>query len=293
MPTLNKRIASFEHKARQRIKSIIERFPSLSLFVFASVISGITMSLALHDIFPAGLFIAMFGPSLAGIILTSIAGGKTGLKELFRRLLIWRVGIQWWIFVLLFLAPATLGARYLYYFFGGPALDLSSIRPLYEAIPGLIILTITSGFAEELGWRGFLLPRLQSRYSALLSTIIVTAAWGLWHWPLFIYDIEGLPYFAMKEAIGFVPALLGFTAIYLLAWSIQFTWVFNNTKGSLLLISVLHASQVWVGFLMDIDKPVNFIPLTVMMTVTSIIIVLVFGGGNLSRSNKKQIFESS
>lgn len=275
------------------MKSIIERFPTLSLFILASVISGVTMSLALQDIFPAGLFIAMFGPSLAGIILTAIAGGKTSLRKLFRRLLIWRIGIRWWAFVLLFLAPATLGARYLYYFFGGPAVDLSGIKPLYEAIPGLIILTITSGFAEELGWRGFLLPRLQSRYSALISTIIVTVAWGLWHWPLFIYDIEGMPFYAMKEAIGFVPALLGFTATYLLAWSIQFTWVFNNTKGSLLLISALHASQLWVGFLMDIDKPVNFIPLTVVMTVTSIIIVLVFGAKNLSHSNKRQILESS
>lgn len=191
------------------------------------------------------------------------------------------------------MAPATLGGRYLYYFFGGPAVNLSSIRPLYEAIPGLIILTITSGFAEELGWRGFLLPRLQARYSALISTIIVTAAWGLWHWPLFIHDIEGLPYYAMTKAFGFVPALLGFTAIYLLAWSIQYTWVFNNTNGSLLLISVLHASQIWVGFLMDISKPFNFIPLTVVMVVTSIIIVLIFGAKNLSRSNKRAILETT
>lgn len=65
------------------MKSIVERFPILSLFVLASVISGVTMSLALQDIFPAGLFIAMFGPSLAGIILTAIANGKTGVRKLF------------------------------------------------------------------------------------------------------------------------------------------------------------------------------------------------------------------
>jgi membrane protease YdiL (CAAX protease family) len=225
--------------------------------------------------------------------LTAIAGGKTGLRKLFRRLLIWRVGIQWWAFAVLFLVPATLGGMYLHALFGGPAVDLSRIPPLYEAIPGLIILTITSGFAEELGWRGFLLPRLQSRYNSLVSTIIITAAWGLWHWPLFIYDIEGLPYFAMTKAIGFAPALLGFTATYLLAWSIQYTWIYNNTKGSLLLISVLHGSQLWIGFLMDISKPVNFFPLTVVMAVASIIIVLAFGMKNLSRSNRRQILEAS
>jgi hypothetical protein len=266
------------------MKSIIERFPTLSLFILASVISGITMLLALQSIFPAGLFIAMFGPSLAGIILTAIADGKTGIRKLFGRLLIWRVGIRWWAFALLFLAPATLGGQYLYYFFGGSAVDLSNISPLYQAIPGLIILTITSGLAEELGWRGFLLPRLQLRNNALISSIIIAAAWGLWHWPLFIYDIEGLPYYAMTKAIGFVPALFGFTLTYLLAWSIQFTWIFNNTKGSLLLISVLHGSQLWVGFLMDINNPVNFIPLTIVMIVTSVIIVFIFGAQNLSRS---------
>jgi len=236
------------------------------------------------------LLVAAYSASLAGVILTAIVSGKAGLREMFARLLIWRVGIEWWLVALFAVALLYLVGMVLGYLFLGSSLDLSHVPPLYMFIPGFIVkFFLDAGLGEELGWRGFLLPRLQARHNALVSSIIVGVAWGLWHLPLFM--LEGMPpYYDLGQAYGVVPALLGYVVFFNVPWAILYTWLYNNTKGSLLLAFVHHSSQAWFGLLLDPDNLVGpYLGYTVVMALTATVVVLVSGAENLSRSNERII----
>jgi hypothetical protein len=92
---------------------------------------------------------------------------------------------------------------------------------------------------------------------------------------------------------GLIPAVLMFT-VFVTAWSIQYTWVFNNTKGSVLLAAVFHgAGNAWFGGYIDVYRGYfgGVVSFTVVSVVVSIIIVLVAGPANLSRTNERNVLE--
>ena len=95
----------------------------------------------------------------------------------------------------------------------------------------LVVLTLTDGVGEELAWRGFALPRLLERYSALVASVVLGVLWGLWHLPLLF--TEGTALFGQ-------PIWLLLTDI--VAKSILFTWVFLHTRGSVLIAALLHGT---------------------------------------------------
>jgi membrane protease YdiL (CAAX protease family) len=234
------------------------------------------------------LIIAAYSASLAGIILTAIVSGKAGLREMFRRLLFWRAGIGWWAFALIAFALMYLGGLVLAALFSGSTLIVNLAQPLYMFFPLFIMkFFLDAGLGEELGWRGFLLPRLQARYSALVSSIIVGIVWGLWHLPLFM--LEGMsPTYEMGQAIGVVPALLGYTVVVVMPYSILFTWMYNNTKGSLLLAFVFHASQAWFELFRDPDNLFGpYIGFSAILVVAAIVVIISSGAKNLSRKHER------
>jgi membrane protease YdiL (CAAX protease family) len=229
--------------------------------------------------------------SLAGIALAAVEGRKGGVRELLGRLLIWRVGIRWWLFALLFTIVPSVAALYLFNLLGGPAVDWSGLKPLSSVVPMFVMLTIFAGMGEEFGWRGFALPRLQARYSALVSSLIVGLVWGIWHIPLFL--TQGTTQSRWLADAGWVLPILGYT-LFCMAWSIQYTWVFNNTKGSVLLAAVMHgAGNVWLGGYIDVYRGHfgGVLVFTAVMAVVSIIIVLIAGPANLSRTNERNVLE--
>jgi len=239
---------------------------------------------------PAWIQLGALSASLAAIVLVLIEGRKGGLRELLSRALIWRVGIRWWIFALFYAIVPSVAALYLYQLLGGPAVDWSGLEPLYTIVPSFIFLTLAAGIGEEFGWRGFLLPRLQARHNALVSGLIVGVAWATWHVPLFF--IEGTSQYEQRLAGGLLPAILGY-AIFVIVQSVQFTWLFNNTRGSVLLAAVFHgASNAWAGYLGMGNVPFGgilvFVALTVLITV---VIVALAGATNLSRTAKRNVLE--
>jgi membrane protease YdiL (CAAX protease family) len=145
------------------VSALVKKHPALSILVLSLILGLTPVLLVLAGVLPGGfLQLGAVSGSLAGIILAAIAGGKDGLRELLRRVLIWRVGIQWWAFALLSFVPLIVVALYLYDLFGGPAVDWSGVGPLTSFVPLLLFLVVFAGFGEEFGWRGFLLPRLQA-----------------------------------------------------------------------------------------------------------------------------------
>ena len=173
-------------------------------------------------------FVMKFGPSLAGVIATAWYGRVGGLRELFSRVLKWRVSPKWYLLVLL--GPVVVFAVAIggYSLLGGSgartfrwegAATLTALGSLF-----LVRLFAGGGFGEELGWRGFLLPVLQERDGPLRASIVIGLWHGLWHLP----------------AYGIVGA--GLLTIFTTSMSVVATWIYNETAGSVFLIAVLHAA---------------------------------------------------
>lgn len=173
---------------------------------------------------------AFLGPTLSAIIVIFLIEGKPGLVSFFKRYTLWRAGILWWAittFGILFAlnVVATL--------FLGPTV-LIELTHKFGSILTTYLITLIFGIVlgplwEEGGWRGFALPRLQERHGPFTGSIILGVIWAVWHIP---------GYFGGWMATEF-PALL----IYCIGFSILATWIYNNTRGSILLMILFHSSS--------------------------------------------------
>jgi membrane protease YdiL (CAAX protease family) len=181
--------------------------------------------------------IGTFGPSVAAFIILGATEGRAGIGRLLRRMVLWRVGLRWYLFALLGIpVMLVLGAVVL----PGALASFQGVAPLDPlALLGLFGLFVFVFFlggplGEEPGWRGFALPRLQRLHGPLVGSLILGLIWGLWHLPLVFIPAWGLSPTFLNIVI-YVLAALSFTIV--------FTWVFNNTRGSVLMAILLHASN--------------------------------------------------
>jgi membrane protease YdiL (CAAX protease family) len=255
--------------------------------IFGSVVS---LAIATDLLPPEAAQLGALSSSLAAIILVVVEGRKGGLRELLSRFLIWRVGLQWWAVALFFAVIPSVAALYLFSLLGGPPVDWSEFPPLYTVVPMFIFLTVAAGIGEEFGWRGFLLPRLQTRHNALVSSLIIGVMWAIWHIPQFF--IQGTFQYDLQSQGGLLPAVLSFS-LFVIVSSIWFTWIFNNTSGSVLLAAVMHgASNTWGGYI-DVYRGYfgGILTFGAVSALVTIIIVLIAGPRHLSRTNKRNVLE--
>jgi membrane protease YdiL (CAAX protease family) len=173
---------------------------------------------------------AYLGPILAAFLITAVADGRPGLRQWVGRLWKWRVNWRWYLSVVLGV-PAALTVTTLV--LTGGQLQAPSVQVLVAYLPALLIQMVTTGLAEEPGWRDFALPRLQRRFGPLLGTLVLGPLWGAWHLPLFLSAWGGWPDVTWLTIVEFVAAATMF--------SIVMTWVFNRTGESLPLAILLHA----------------------------------------------------
>ena len=275
-----------------------------AFFVLAMVLGAGTVYLVVQGILPAGITLAAaLSASIAGIIVTVVEDGRAGLKLMLSRLLIWRVGIGYWLFAFLFLVPAVLIGSVANPLFGGDPLSFRNIEPAFDIVPMFVMFFIVAGLGEELGWTGFLMPRLQARYSALTSSVIRAILSGLWHIPLFLYprhdhpSLSDFPYAGWVAQKGFPVAFGVCVLMFLLPWSILYSWIFNNTRGSLLLVAVLHGSEIWVAYWMlsagispsNLD---NYWGYGAVLVVVASTVVITTGAKNLSRKCQRIVHQS-
>lgn len=275
-----------------KLSTLVRKYPALCLLVLAMILGTVPTILVAAGVLPAGASqLGALSAGMAGIVLAAIEGRKGGVRELLGRFLIWRVGIWWWVFALFGTILPAVAGLYLFNLLGGPAVDWNGLKPLYTVIPTIIILTIFAGVGEEFGWRGFALPRLQVRHNALVSSLIVGLIWGTWHIPLFF--TPGTVQSAWRAEAGLIIPILGYT-LFCMAWSIQYTWVFNNTRGSVLLAAVVHgAGNAFMGQYIDVYRG-HFWGIVTFMVVSlavSAIIVLAAGPTHLSRTEERDRLE--
>lgn len=202
---------------------IISRYRLVSFFFLAYLLTYPLAALySVSLIFP---LLALFAPAVAACLVLGATEGKTGIKRLFARLLIWRVPLKWYAFVIFvpFVLVFAVWAIHAIFWEVTP-FNLLELSPVSFLIAFLII-------GEELGWRGFALPELQKRFSALTASLILGVLWAFWHLPNFL--IPGYPHYGQS----FFAFLLAATA-----YSILITFVFNRTSGSVLIASIFHAA---------------------------------------------------
>jgi membrane protease YdiL (CAAX protease family) len=253
------------------MSTFVRRYPALSLLVLAMILG-----------------VAPLGGVSAGLLPKGMT--QVGARKLLARIVVWRVGVGWWAFVLLFGSVPAAAGLYVFSLFGGPAVDWNRLRPPSTIVPMMVVLIVLAGLGEEFGWRGFAMPRLQARHNALLSSLMIGTLWGLWHVPLFV--TEGTTQYKWQAAAGLIPSVLCYT-VFVTAWSVQYTWVFNNTNGSVLLAAVQHgAVNAWNGYI-DVYRGHfgGVVAYTVVSVVISMFVVLVAGPIHLSRTRKRVALE--
>jgi len=283
--------------------NFIVRYSVAAYFILAMVIGSGTVFLVVKGILPPCLaLVSALSASIAGIIMTAVEDGSTGLKLMLRRLLIWRVGIGYWLFVLLFLFSAVLLGSLINPLFDGDLPSFNNLIPTFEILPLFIIFFIIAGLGQELGWTGFLTPRLQARYGALTSCLIRAILGGLWHLPLFLYAgfqhpaLADFPYGGWIAQKGFLVPMGTLFLVFLLPWSIFFSWIFNNTRGSLLMVALLHGSEFWVAYWMlktgiNQNNLDNYWGYGAILVLVAIIIVITTGAKNLSRRHTRIVHQ--
>lgn len=228
-------------------------------------------------------YLGAFGPMLAAIIVTGMTQGGSGIRELFSGLFKWRVGWGWILFsVFSPIAMFALAAFVMRSTSGGwPNLNLlGEVEYLpYLGIAGALILWfLTWGLGEEVGWRGFALPRLQKGRSALTATIILGVFHAFWHLPAFFYKDT---YMTMGLVVG-LPMLV----ISVIAAAIVFTWIYNSTRGSLLMVVLFHA----LFDMLSVSKAGGASAPAIMSAVVwvlAVVLVIIFRPANLSREEKQ------
>ena len=265
----------------------MKRHPIITFFVLAYALAWIIESplVFLRDTVTdtQGLVLVILAsnvPSAVAIVLTAIVLGRGALRKLLGRLLIWRVNPLWYLVVVLgpvALAGGVVGVNAL---LGGPALSLGmpllgvAIFLAFSIVPG-------SALGEEIGWRGYALPRLQAGRSALSASLILGPIWALWHLPLWL---TGAP--------GRTPTLYAAFVVSVIALSVILTWVYNSTGGSLLMVVLLHATFN-LPMTLAIDELGNraTVPLLLywgLLVVAAIVVIIVAGPKHLSRKHRKQ-----
>jgi membrane protease YdiL (CAAX protease family) len=281
------------------LKRFVHRYPLISFFGLAFGLSWIAWTpfvLSDHGLgldtdfqFPDGPLAqlagvlpgAYLGPLAAAFIVTAIAEGRAGLRHWAGRLLRWRVGVKWYLLVLLgtpaviLLASCALPGAW-------EQIRMPSLLILAAYVPMLIVQFITTAAAEEPGWRDFALPRLQRKFGPVLGTSILGLLWGCWHLPLFFTEWGGYPDVSWVQPVVFVASCIPL--------SLVMTWVFNRTGQSLPLVMLLHAginstySLVWAEVFpkLDLEKDSLYGNLIAAIAVAVLLIVATRGRLGLS-----------
>jgi membrane protease YdiL (CAAX protease family) len=246
------------------IKSFVKHRPVVTYFVLAYALTWV-----LAPLLTISLLLGVVGllmPAVAAIVVTAMTEGRPGVKTLLRRLTIWRVGLRWYVVALGLPVLFSLGVAASGSLLGAPgSIEFSPISPLT-----MIVFVLVVG--EEIGWRGYALPKLLENHSAVTASVMLGVLWGAWHLPTFF--IAGSP----QAGIPFVAFLLFTTGA-----SVLFTWLYQHTQGSLLIATLFHGAINSFGFVNNALDPSSRWWLTGTVYIAAALIVSVIAGMSLRR----------
>jgi membrane protease YdiL (CAAX protease family) len=240
-------ISSVASTSQSGLKAFAKRHPLTAYFILAFALMWvfvipvmlsqkglgvINLPVPLIDIF---LLVATFsGPLPAALIMTTLIDGREGRRRLVRRMFQWRVGLGWYLLLLvgyplIFLTGLT--------FYSGAASWIALMQnwPLIFTfyLPAAAFGIIFPSLGEEPGWRGFALPRLQQQYGPLAGTLILGILHGLWHLPA--YFIPGTILAGPFDFTAFAA-----NTSLIIAMTVIWTWFFNHAGQSVFFAMLVH-----------------------------------------------------
>ncbi|MCU0644955.1 MAG: CPBP family intramembrane metalloprotease [bacterium] len=216
---------------------------------------------------PKGILdlLAKFGPSLAGLMVIYYEKGKDGIFTALKSLTRFKVALKWYIFALFFELILFFIIAALSSVTGIPDLEInwSLLRKSgWVFIVNAIHLTLLTGLGEEIGWRGFLLPKLQSRYSVMIAALILSFMNSFWH-----LRIDCLKLLLINDVSGFAALYfpdLGLRLLISTPVIFIIIYLFNKTYGSLLMMVIFHgtanASYEWLKYISGSNDPSFALP---------------------------------
>ena len=272
------------------LKGLIIRHPLVAFFVLAFGLSWsflIADALGYYGLIPfrltlsgPGLVLALimsYGPTFAALIVTWVTAPATGIRALLARLLPKRAGLHWYVIALAGPAVLAFAAGKLKELLGASLSPLPA--PLLQVIPMMVVGSVIHAIAngEEIGWRGYALPRLQERHSALHASLILGAIWWAFHIPIMFAPGSVAGSQSFDNALPFL--------VEVMAISVVVTWIFNSTRGSLLPIILLHgAMNEWPRlFAATGGSPAEAWIQAGLVVLLAAAVVLVYGPARLSR----------
>jgi membrane protease YdiL (CAAX protease family) len=187
---------------------------------------------------------AMAGPALGAFVVTRMVEGKQGTRQLLRRrILRWRVGVQWYLI-------AVFGVPPVYFLAASLVLGTAPLEALIEDwpflftsyLPKVVMVFLIVSLWEEIGWMGFALPRLQEKYGPLMASVVLGVLWALWHLPAYFNSTQVV---ADKVGLGELDRLLYLLPPLILLATftrIVMTWLFNVAMGSVIVVTLFHAA---------------------------------------------------
>jgi uncharacterized protein len=284
-------------------QGLLARYPLTSFFVMAYAFSWIVWSPWVLGKDGAGVLpiqipqtvvgylnatAILCGPTVAALIMTGTIEGRAGVRTLLGRLVLWRVGIRWYLFALLGV-PLIMVVGTMIYSGELPklgALGGLSFLPSY-LLSFLLVVVLGGPLFEEIGWRGFALPRMERLHGPLVASLILGVLWALWHLPEFL-----VPSWAASSGGGSISGIILFT-LTALTFTFVITWVFNNTRASILIAILVHASidtfSETLGAIFPAKAVASAFPMMIGFGVLAVVlIVLTRGRLNYERLTEAQ-----
>lgn len=230
------------------------------------------------DLLPYVHLLGSLGPMLAAFILIYRQQGLTGIRQLFGKAPVGSYSLRWLSIALL--SPLIVLALIISFVcitqhHPPDWQKLVSSGEFDFLSPGVYIAVniVFFGLGEEVGWRGFVLPRLQTRYSAFTANLIISGFWAIWHWPLFLNPLGGYMHMDPGGVIGWLFSLV--------TGGMLFTWLFNSSRGNVLACALFHG-MMDVIFMTDLNLPQLTTYTGMLVTLWGIYVWFVYKSTSLS-----------
>jgi len=271
------------------LRRLIKRHPLVAFFVLAFAgawimflplllsRNGVGLLPFTLPVVPFQTIGAFAGPTLAAFIVTAATSGKAGLRQLLRQIVQWRVGVGWYLLALLGFPLTYVGSGIITLGVASQPTLLAQWSLLFTVYLPYLVVDLISTMGEEMGWVGYALPNLQQRIAPLLSAVTLGVLWSLWHLPAFF--VTGLlgPF-----SIGYFVFFIVFAAATRITW----TWIFNKTTGSVIIIALLHASSngttIALAHRLPMVPPTAILLFLGLIVVVFPVLILIFTRGRLS-----------
>lgn len=217
--------------------------------------------------------VGLLGPLAGAVVMSAIVAGAAGVRAVVARMVRVRAGVRWWavglgmplaVAVVLAAGGYTIATFGIGHEHGWRDFGAFNGFPRTSPLVLWLLLVLVNGFGEETGWRGYLLPHLQKRWSPLTSSLIVGGIWCVWH----------VPAFFLTETYRQMPlAMIPVFVVALLSGSVFLAWLYNRGRSSLLLVAVWHGTYNWLSGSVGARGVFAAAESTVVMAVAAVVVI--------------------